>query len=96
MIVVGLVLAAPERNVRGSESCDEEDLDGVGEGGEVGGKGRMEASSSASNADLLVHIESAASEFRSERRLRAAEGEGKSWSSLRTTVREGCSWLGTI
>lgn len=79
MSVVGFVLAAPERNVRGSENCDEDERDGVGEGGEVGGKGLIDASSSASFAgDIFVHIESVVVELRSV---------GMSWSSLSTTVR---------
>lgn len=55
--VVGLVLAAPERAVFGSDKYPPDvydemvwwvDLEGAGDGGEVGGRGRMEASSSAS------------------------------------------------
>jgi len=53
----------------------------------VGGKGLIEASSSASRAgDFFVQVESAAIELRSESMLRAAEGDGRSWSSLRTTA----------
>jgi hypothetical protein len=51
----------------------------------VGGKGLIDASSSASGAgEVFVHIESAVIELRSEK---TAEGEGKSWSSLRMMVR---------
>lgn len=39
-----------------SESCVI--LDGTGEGGEVGGKGRIEASSSASGSSVKPHAES--------------------------------------
>jgi hypothetical protein len=79
MSVVGLVLAAPDRKVRGPESWDDEERDGVGDGGEVGGRGLVEASSSASSiGDLFVHIESAVAELRAEGTLRAIEGEGKS------------------
>lgn len=95
MRVVGFVLAATDLNVRRSEIWDEEERDGVGDGGDVGGSGRIDASSSASSAgDLFVHIESAVSELRSENILRAAEGEGKSWSSLRTTVLAAGSLVG--
>lgn len=46
--VVGLVLAVILLNVRGSDMYEEEERDGEGEGGELGGKGRTDASSSAS------------------------------------------------
>ena len=46
--VVGFVLAAMLRNVRECERYDEEERDGDGEGGELGGSGRTDASSSAS------------------------------------------------
>jgi hypothetical protein len=49
--VVGFVLAVTLLKVRGSDKNDEEDRDGAGEGGDVGGKGRMEASSSASGLE---------------------------------------------
>ena len=48
--VVGFVLAAILLNVRGSERYDEEERDGEGEGGALGGMGRTDASSSASKA----------------------------------------------
>jgi len=50
MRVVGFVLAAPERKVRGSDNWEDEEREGEGEGGPVGGRGRIEASSSASGA----------------------------------------------
>jgi len=47
--VVGLVLAAAALlKVLGSETNDEEEREGTGEEGDVGGMGRIEASSSAS------------------------------------------------
>lgn len=96
MTVVGFVLAAPDLNVRKSEIWDDEEREGVGEGGEVGGKGLIEASSSASRTgDFFVQVESAVIEFRSESMLRAAEGEGKSWSSLRTIALATCALVGT-
>ena len=49
--VVGLVLAVTLLKVRGSDKYDEEEREGAGEGGDVGGKGRIEASSSASGFD---------------------------------------------
>ena len=48
--VVGFVLAAILRNVRGSERYEEDDGEGEGEGGALGGSGRNDASSSASIA----------------------------------------------
>ena len=47
--VVGFVLAAMLLKVRGSERYDDEESDGEGEGGELGGIGRRDASSSASS-----------------------------------------------
>lgn len=46
--VVGLVLAARLLNVRGSDMYEDDEREGDGEGGELGGNGRIEASSSAS------------------------------------------------
>lgn len=46
--VVGFVLAAILAKVRGSDRYEEEDREGEGEGGALGGIGRTEASSSAS------------------------------------------------
>lgn len=46
--VVGFVLAAILLNVRGSERYEDEEREGTGEGGALGGSGRKEASSSAS------------------------------------------------
>ena len=50
MSVVGFVLAAAERKVCGSDKWEDEEREGEGEGGVVGGSGRIEASSSASGA----------------------------------------------
>lgn len=47
--VVGLVLAAILLKVRGSDRYEEEEREGAGEGGALGGNGRSDASSSASN-----------------------------------------------
>lgn len=47
--VVGFVLAAILLNVRGSERYEDEEREGAGEGGALGGSGRTEASSSASS-----------------------------------------------
>lgn len=44
--VVGFVLAAILLNVRGSDINDDEDVEGEGEGGVLGGIGRRDASSS--------------------------------------------------
>ena len=52
--VVGFVLAAMLANVRGSERYDEDECDGDGEGGALGGNGRTDASSSASRTLRLV------------------------------------------
>lgn len=46
--VVGFVLAVMLLNVLECERYDEDDRDGDGEGGELGGRGRTDASSSAS------------------------------------------------
>lgn len=62
--VVGLVLAAILWKVRGFERYDEDERDGEGEGGELGGSGRREASSSASRLLAGYHIESLAKEER--------------------------------
>jgi hypothetical protein len=62
--VVGFVLMATLANVRGSERYDDEECDGDGEGGELGGSGRTEASSSASRMLFGDHVESLASEER--------------------------------
>ena len=48
--VVGFVLADRLLNVRKSLMNDDDDCDGLGEGGDVGGRGRNEASSSASRS----------------------------------------------
>lgn len=65
-IVVGFVLAAMLANVRGSERYDEDECDGEGDGGALGGSGRTDASSSASRTLKLVgdHKDSRASEER--------------------------------
>lgn len=63
--VVGFVLAAMLRNVWGLERYEEDERDGAGDGGELGGIGRIEASSSASSALAGDHIESRATEDRS-------------------------------
>jgi hypothetical protein len=55
--VVGLVLAAILWKVRGFERYDEDEREGEGEGGELGGRGRREASSSASRLLAGDHIE---------------------------------------
>jgi hypothetical protein len=47
--VVGFVLAAMLLNVRGSDKYEDEEREGAGEGGALGGSGRTDASSSASN-----------------------------------------------
>ena len=46
--VVGFVLAAILANVLGSERYEDEECEGEGEGGALGGNGRTDASSSAS------------------------------------------------
>jgi hypothetical protein len=63
--VVGLVLAAMLLNVRGSERYEEEEREGDGEGGALGGMGRRDASSSASKALAGDQIESLFIEERS-------------------------------
>ena len=62
--VVGLVLMAMLAKVRGSERYDDEECDGEGEGGELGGNGRTEASSSASRTLVGDHIDSRAKDER--------------------------------
>jgi len=62
--VVGLVLAAILWKVRGFERYEEDEREGEGEGGELGGSGRREASSSASRLLVGDHIESLAKEER--------------------------------
>ena len=65
--VVALVLVAPVlMKVRGSETNDDEDLEGMGDGGEVGGMGRIDASSSASTV----------AELRQDERAEVEEGLG--------------------
>jgi len=59
--VVGFVLAAILLNVLGSERYEEE-RDGAGEGGALGGSGRTEASSSASSTLAGDQVESWAME----------------------------------
>jgi hypothetical protein len=56
--VVGLVLAAMLLNVRGCDRYEDEDLEGDGDGGMLGGSGRTEASSSASRTLAGDHVES--------------------------------------
>lgn len=70
-MVVGFVLAAPLRKVRGSERYEEDEREGAGEGGEVGGSGRVDASSSASTGFVGDQIDPGASE---EEYLDAAVG----------------------
>jgi len=65
--VVGFVLAAMLRNVRGSDRYDDEEREGDGEGGALGGSGRSEASSSASKALAGDQMESRFREDWSER-----------------------------
>lgn len=62
---MGFVLAVMLRNVRGSDKYDDDERDGEGEGGELGGRGRTDASSSASRWLVGDHRESRA---RDERR----------------------------
>ena len=64
--VVGFVLAAILANVLGSERYEDEECEGEGEGGALGGNGRTDASSSASRTLRLVgdHNDSRASEER--------------------------------
>ena len=62
--VVGLVLAAILWKVRGFDRYEEDEREGEGEGGELGGSGRREASSSASRLLAGDHIESLAKEER--------------------------------
>ena len=64
--VVGFVLAAMLAKVRGSDRYEEEECDGDGEGGALGGNGLTDASSSASRTLRLVgdHKDSRASEER--------------------------------
>lgn len=47
--VVGFVLIDMLLNVFGSDKYDDDEREGDGDGGEVGGSGRMDASSSASS-----------------------------------------------
>jgi hypothetical protein len=62
--VVGLVLAAMLLKVRELDRYEEEEWEREGEGGELGGSGRREASSSASRALAGDHKESRASDER--------------------------------
>jgi hypothetical protein len=56
--VVAFVLAGPVLlNVRGLDVNDEDDFDGTGDGGQVGGIGRVEASSSASTVFEFRQVE---------------------------------------
>lgn len=57
---MGLVLAAILLKVPGPDRTDDEDREGDGDGGALGGIGRTEASSSASMALLGDHNESLA------------------------------------
>ena len=76
--VVGFVLAAMLANVRGSERYEDDECDGEGDGGVLGGNGRTEASSSASRTLMLVgdHNESRANE------PRQSSSESTVWLSL--------------
>jgi hypothetical protein len=64
--VVGFVLAAILLNVRGSDRYEEDERDGDGDGGPLGGIGRTEASSSASKTLVGDHADSRASEDSSD------------------------------
>lgn len=74
--VVGFVLAAMLANVLGSERYDDEERDGDGEGGALGGMGLTEASSSASSMLRGDHVDSSKLEVRlgtsKESRVRAS------------------------
>ncbi|SRR6266576_1918203 len=56
--VVGLVLAAMLLKVCGCDRYEDDDLEGDGDGGMLGGSGRREASSSASRTLAGDHVES--------------------------------------
>ena len=56
--VVGLVLAAMLLKVCGCERYEDDDLEGDGDGGLLGGRGRTDASSSASRTLAGDHVES--------------------------------------
>ena len=64
--MVGLVLAlgATLWKVCGADRYDDESREGEGEGGDVGGMGRVDASSSASRGLEGDHIENAAMDDR--------------------------------
>jgi len=83
--VVGFVLAAMLLNVRGSERYEEDDREGDGEGGALGGIGRTEASSSASNAVVGDHTDSDRSEAPSSSSV-SAENSRTSSSPFNETV----------
>lgn len=68
--VVGFVLAAMLLKVRGSERYDEEDREGEGDGGTLGGIGRSDASSSASCTLAGDQVDS-----------RATDDSSSEWSS---------------
>lgn len=76
--VVGLVLAAMLRNVRDCDRYEEEECEREGDGGELGGSGRNDASSSASRALAGDHIESRAKDdWRME-----ASSSSECWKTL--------------
>jgi hypothetical protein len=81
--VVGLVLAAILWKVRGFERYEEDEREGEGEGGELGGSGRREASSSASRLLVGDHIESWAQE---ERYVETSPSPSASSSSFVTSL----------
>jgi hypothetical protein len=72
--VVGFVLAAILLNVRGSERYDDDEREGEGEGGALGGMGRTDASSSASKALAGDQIDSRFNEESSSERSSSAYG----------------------
>lgn len=84
--VVGFVLAAMLLNVCGSERYEDDDLDGEGEGGELGGRGRIDASSSASSARMAEYVESRAREDGSDDRSSDREERGEISSPFSDTV----------
>ena len=84
--VVGFVLAAMLLKVWGSERYDEEDLEGEGDGGALGGMGRMEASSSASNARIGEYVESRAKDDGSDDLSSESDDRGEKSSPLSDTV----------
>ena len=86
--VVGFVLAAILANVRGSERYEDDEREGDGDGGALGGSGLTEASSSASSMLRGDQVDSKTLEVRftsNESRVRASAVLLKS-SSLREIV----------